>query len=145
MIFLNSLFGYLVLLIIRKWVSGSLADLYHVMIYMFLSPGIVDAKTATDPGYLYYGQAPLQARTMLCTELFYVLALRSICICSFGAKAPQAAVSCAAARRRCRHAHHPALGCWQATLSLLGLLHLYWCPIPMDAKTAKHPGYVGCD
>ncbi|KAL7616971.1 hypothetical protein Lser_V15G01908 [Lactuca serriola] len=38
MIFLNSLFGYLSLLIIIKWCIGSKADLYHVMIYMFLSP-----------------------------------------------------------------------------------------------------------
>ncbi|KDP41742.1 hypothetical protein JCGZ_26760 [Jatropha curcas] len=37
-IFLNSLFGYLSLLIIVKWWTGSQADLYHVMIYMFLSP-----------------------------------------------------------------------------------------------------------
>ncbi|XP_057507352.1 V-type proton ATPase subunit a1-like isoform X1 [Actinidia eriantha] len=38
MIFLNSLFGYLSLLIVIKWCTGSQADLYHVMIYMFLSP-----------------------------------------------------------------------------------------------------------
>lgn len=38
MIFLNSLFGYLALLIVIKWCTGSQADLYHVMIYMFLSP-----------------------------------------------------------------------------------------------------------
>ncbi|CAK9142062.1 unnamed protein product [Ilex paraguariensis] len=38
MIFLNGLFGYLSLLIIVKWCTGSQADLYHVMIYMFLSP-----------------------------------------------------------------------------------------------------------
>ncbi|XP_031118442.1 V-type proton ATPase subunit a2-like [Ipomoea triloba] len=38
MIFLNSLFGYLTVLIILKWCTGSQADLYHVMIYMFLSP-----------------------------------------------------------------------------------------------------------
>ncbi|GMJ13892.1 hypothetical protein HRI_005058400 [Hibiscus trionum] len=38
MIFLNFHFGYLSLLIITKWCNGSQADLYHVMIYMFLSP-----------------------------------------------------------------------------------------------------------
>ncbi|KAL4581312.1 hypothetical protein LXL04_017523 [Taraxacum kok-saghyz] len=38
MIFLNGLFGYLSVLIILKWITGSKADLYHVMIYMFLSP-----------------------------------------------------------------------------------------------------------
>ncbi|CAJ1973255.1 unnamed protein product [Sphenostylis stenocarpa] len=38
MIFLNSLFGYLSLLIVVKWCSGSQADLYHLVIYMFLSP-----------------------------------------------------------------------------------------------------------
>lgn len=38
LIFLNSLFGYLSLLIIVKWCTGATADLYHVMIYMFLSP-----------------------------------------------------------------------------------------------------------
>ncbi|BBH09350.1 vacuolar proton ATPase A3 [Prunus dulcis] len=35
---LNSLFGYLSVLIVMKWWTGSKADLYHVMIYMFLSP-----------------------------------------------------------------------------------------------------------
>ncbi len=39
MIFFNFIFGYLCLLIVIKWCTGQLTDLYHVMIYMFLSPG----------------------------------------------------------------------------------------------------------
>ena len=55
-IFLNSLFGYLSLLIIIKWCTGSKADLYHVMIYMFLSP--FDDLGENE---LFWGQRPLQA------------------------------------------------------------------------------------
>jgi V-type H+-transporting ATPase subunit a len=51
MIFLNSLFGYLSLLIIVKWCTGSQADLYHVMIYMFLSP-----TDDLDDNQLFIGQ-----------------------------------------------------------------------------------------
>ncbi|KAL0460662.1 UNVERIFIED_CONTAM: V-type proton ATPase subunit a1 [Sesamum latifolium] len=59
MIFLNSLFGYLSLLII-KWCTGSQADLYHVMIYMFLSPfeGLGENK-------LFWGQSVLQVILLL--------------------------------------------------------------------------------
>jgi V-type H+-transporting ATPase subunit a len=74
-IFLNSLFGYLCLLIIGKWVSGAQTDLYHVMIYMFLSPGNVpkhevDPKTGvTSPnistGYMFDGQGGLQGFLVL--------------------------------------------------------------------------------
>lgn len=61
MIFLNSLFGYLALLIVIKWCSGSQADLYHVMIYMFLDP-------AGDLGenQLFWGQKQLQVVKLLC-------------------------------------------------------------------------------
>ncbi|XP_022893106.1 V-type proton ATPase subunit a1-like isoform X2 [Olea europaea var. sylvestris] len=55
MIFLNSLFGYLSLLIIIKWCTGSQADLYHVMIYMFLSP-FEDLRD----NQLFWGQSVLQ-------------------------------------------------------------------------------------
>ena len=55
MIFLNSLFGYLSLLIIIKWCTGSQADLYHVMIYMFLSP-----TDDLGDNELFWGQRPLQ-------------------------------------------------------------------------------------
>ena len=58
MLFLNGLFGYLCLLIVGKWVSGSTADLYHVMIYMFLSPGsggLMCAGTMSPPIILPLG------------------------------------------------------------------------------------------
>lgn len=57
MIFLNALFGYLCICIVYKWLSAKQTDLYHVMIYMFLSPGTVD-----DAGDLFKkrGQAGLQ-------------------------------------------------------------------------------------
>jgi V-type H+-transporting ATPase subunit a len=55
LIFLNSLFGYLSLLIIIKWCTGSQADLYHVMIYMFLSP-----TEDLGENQLFWGQRPLQ-------------------------------------------------------------------------------------
>eukprot|EP00270_Netrium_digitus_P001329 TRINITY_DN1142_c0_g2_i1.p1 TRINITY_DN1142_c0_g2~~TRINITY_DN1142_c0_g2_i1.p1 ORF type:complete len:849 (+),score=282.14 TRINITY_DN1142_c0_g2_i1:60-2549(+) len=59
-LFLGSLFGYLSVLIIIKWVTGSQADLYHVMIYMFLSP--------TDPlgeNELFWGQGTMQIVLLL--------------------------------------------------------------------------------
>uniref|UniRef100_A0A7R9Z4K4 V-type proton ATPase subunit a n=1 Tax=Chlamydomonas euryale TaxID=1486919 RepID=A0A7R9Z4K4_9CHLO len=55
MLFLNSLFGYLSFMIVYKWISGSTADLYHVLIAMFLTPGEVDAQA-----YLFDGQAAFQ-------------------------------------------------------------------------------------
>ncbi|KAF2321876.1 hypothetical protein GH714_003305 [Hevea brasiliensis] len=59
-IFLNCLFGYLSLLIIIKWCSGSQADLYHVMIYMFLSP-----TDDLGENQLFWGQRPLQILLLL--------------------------------------------------------------------------------
>ncbi|PKU86579.1 V-type proton ATPase subunit a1 isoform X1 [Dendrobium catenatum] len=60
MIFLNSLFGYLALLIVLKWCTGSKADLYHVMIYMFLSP----LENLGD-NQLFWGQKTLQILLLL--------------------------------------------------------------------------------
>ncbi|XWS52726.1 hypothetical protein CRYUN_Cryun11dG0095100 [Craigia yunnanensis] len=60
MIFLNSLFGYLSLLIVIKWCTGSQADLYHVMIYMFLSP-----TDDLGDNELFWGQRPLQIVLLL--------------------------------------------------------------------------------
>ncbi|KAK1362334.1 V-type proton ATPase subunit a [Heracleum sosnowskyi] len=59
-IFLNSLFGYLSLLIIVKWCTGSQADLYHVMIYMFLSP-----TDDLGDNQLFLGQKYLQILLLL--------------------------------------------------------------------------------
>ncbi|KAG2486272.1 hypothetical protein HYH03_015096 [Edaphochlamys debaryana] len=61
MIFLNFLFGYLSILIVIKWCSGKMTDLYHVMIYMFLSPGApMDPKEE-----LISGQSGLQVFLVL--------------------------------------------------------------------------------
>ncbi|XP_019415420.1 PREDICTED: V-type proton ATPase subunit a3-like isoform X1 [Lupinus angustifolius] len=60
MIFLNSLFGYLSLLIIVKWCTGSKADLYHVIIYMFLSP-----TDDLGENQLFVGQKFLQLLLLL--------------------------------------------------------------------------------
>ncbi|KAF5751514.1 Vacuolar proton ATPase A1 isoform 3 [Tripterygium wilfordii] len=60
MIFLNSLFGYLSLLIVIKWCTGSQADLYHIMIYMFLSP-----TDDLGENELFWGQRPLQILLLL--------------------------------------------------------------------------------
>ncbi|XP_077220059.1 V-type proton ATPase subunit a2-like [Tasmannia lanceolata] len=60
LIFLNSLFGYLSLLIIVKWCTGSKADLYHIMIYMFLSP-----TDDLGENQLFVGQKTLQIVLLL--------------------------------------------------------------------------------
>ncbi|XP_072954271.1 V-type proton ATPase subunit a1 isoform X1 [Typha angustifolia] len=60
MIFLNSLFGYLALLIVIKWCTGSQADLYHVMIYMFLDP-----TADLGENQLLWGQKELQILLLL--------------------------------------------------------------------------------
>ncbi|XP_068646108.1 V-type proton ATPase subunit a3-like [Aristolochia californica] len=60
LIFLNALFGYLSLLIVWKWVSGSKADLYHIMIYMFLSP-----TDDLGENQLFVGQKTLQLVLLL--------------------------------------------------------------------------------
>ncbi|XP_047325137.1 V-type proton ATPase subunit a3-like [Impatiens glandulifera] len=54
MIFLNSLFGYLSLLILIKWCTGSQADLYHVMIYMFLNPAEELGENQLFPGQRFF-------------------------------------------------------------------------------------------
>jgi vacuolar-type H+-ATPase subunit I/STV1 len=63
MIFLNFIFGYLCILIVAKWASGSIADLYHVMITMFLAPGSMDAQ-----GQVFEGQGSVQVRESACAS-----------------------------------------------------------------------------
>ncbi|KAG6417612.1 hypothetical protein SASPL_119796 [Salvia splendens] len=72
MIFLNSLFGYLSLLIIIKWCTGSQADLYHVMIYMFLSP-----FEDLGENKLFWGQAVIAVPWMLFPKPFILKRLHT--------------------------------------------------------------------
>ena len=62
MIFLNALFGYLCFLIVLKWVTGSEADLYHIMIYMFLSPMEIDCGGKCTANLMFPGQTWIQVR-----------------------------------------------------------------------------------
>lgn len=57
LLFLNALFGYLSFLIVLKWCQGSKPDLYHVMIYMFLSP-----MEDLGENQLFMGQTYVQVR-----------------------------------------------------------------------------------
>ena len=65
MIFLNASFGYLCFLIILKWVTGSTADLYHTLIYMYLSPGDVDCSGHCPENQMFPGQGFLQVLLLL--------------------------------------------------------------------------------
>ena len=51
-----------------RWLTGSTADLYHVMIYMFLKPGTMDEQ---DPGYMFAGQGSLQVCVLCCAGGLY--------------------------------------------------------------------------
>ncbi len=62
MIFLNALFGYLCFLIILKWITGSVADLYHIMIYMFLNPLDTDCGGTCPENLMFLGQSIIQVR-----------------------------------------------------------------------------------
>lgn len=95
MIFLNALFGYLCLLIVVKWVTGSTADLYHILIYMFLSPGEagLTCNGTCKENIIFPGQSFIQARLppgpshphvcpclhlLLCTPLQFFLPFPSL-------------------------------------------------------------------
>lgn len=58
-LFLMAMFGYLSALIIAKWITGSTADLFFIMVNLFLAPGTNtcgDGCPETDP---LYGLGPL--------------------------------------------------------------------------------------
>ena len=65
MVFLNASFGYLCFLIVLKWASGSTADLYHTLIYMFLEPGNVDCNGQCPENQMFAGQGFLQVLLLL--------------------------------------------------------------------------------
>ena len=53
MIFLNAIFGYLCVLITVKWLTASYADLYNVLIRMFLGLGdVLPANQVSRPDRL---------------------------------------------------------------------------------------------
>jgi len=54
-LFLTCTFGYLAILILVKWFSGSKADLYLLMINMFLSPGESDCGKNCEKSDALYG------------------------------------------------------------------------------------------
>lgn len=65
MVFLNASFGYLCFLIVLKWATGSTADLYHTLIYMFLEPGNVDCDGQCPENQMFAGQGFLQVLLLL--------------------------------------------------------------------------------
>ena len=75
MLLLYSMFGYLSLLIVLKWTLGTVAqpvtaDLYHILIYMFLSPGNIDCPTPDGPpqcpeNKIFAGQGVIQVLLVL--------------------------------------------------------------------------------
>lgn len=75
MIFLNALFGYLCVLLLLKWATGSTADLYHVMIYMFLQPGDVTCGGDCQENMMYPGQSLAQVVFVLGAILMIPLML----------------------------------------------------------------------
>lgn len=64
MIFMNGLFGYLCILIVMKWATGSTADLYHTLIYMFLA---VSCTNRVWAGY------PVMVDTKHCQAIYVAL------------------------------------------------------------------------
>lgn len=64
-IFLNASFGYLCFLIILKWITGSTADLYHTLIYLYLTPGDVDCGGQCPENQMFPGQGILQVMLLL--------------------------------------------------------------------------------
>lgn len=69
MVFLNAMFGYLSFLIVAKWATGGVADLYHTLIYMFLSPGNVDCDGACPENKMFKGQGPFQVALLLASVI----------------------------------------------------------------------------
>ena len=57
-LFLTCTFGYLAILIVVKWFSGSKADLYYLMINMFLAPGTNDCGKNCEKSDALYGLGP---------------------------------------------------------------------------------------
>lgn len=135
MIFLNGLFGYLCVLIILKWATGSTADLYHTLIYMFLSvrqgaagtPPAGAASRVTLPPSRWPSLLWLPEQAAYAAHAQQLSSVHGMCVCLQGSPLPWStrparslATSTAAAsaprtrcllgRRACRWARAPARG-----------------------------------
>ena len=112
-----------------RWVTGSTADLYHIMIYMFLNPLDCDCGGTCPENVLFPGQCvlqvrfvslPLPKRRSTCSVLVLPVAC-AVLVCIVAAVLRHAVL--------CTHTSHPALFV-QPLLLIAALVAVPWMLIP---------------